>query len=260
MNCWAKIVESGSWTVGDIMNKIVVMPDPEALAHEAAKRFTELVQEAAGSRGRFSIALSGGSTPGRFYSVLAGDPYRARIPWHQVHLFWADERCVPPGDPGSNYRLADETLISQVPIPVENVHRMRGELEPGAAARAYERVLEDFFCGPRARFDLVLLGLGEDGHTASLFPDSPVMTEVERLVAPATALYQDRPVQRMTLTLPAINASRQVLFLVSGSAKAQIVRAVLEGSEGHLPAQRIQPAAGQLTWLLDAAAASLLEG
>jgi 6-phosphogluconolactonase len=252
--------EPGSWIVEQPMNNIVVMSDPEALAHEAAKRFAELVQEAAGARGRFSVALSGGSTPGRLYELLAGDPYRARIPWHQVHLFWGDERCVPPGDPGSNYRLANETLISQVPIPAENVHRMRGELEPGAAARVYERVLEDFFCGPRARFDLVLLGLGEDGHTASLFPDSPVMAEAQRLVAPATALYQDRPAQRMTLTLPAINTSRQVLFLVSGSAKAQVVQAVVEGPEGHLPAQRIQPTAGQLTWLLDAAAAGLLGG
>jgi 6-phosphogluconolactonase len=260
MNFWAKMDEPGSLTVEGVMNNVVVVPDPKALTHEAAKRFTELVQEAAGSRGRFSVALSGGSTPGRFYSVLAEDPYRARIPWHQVHLFWGDERCVPPGDPESNYRLADETLISQVPIPEGNVYRMRGELEPGAAARAYERVLEDFFCGPRARFDLVLLGLGEDGHTASLFPGSPVMAEVERLVAPVTAFYQDRPAQRMTLTLPAINASRQVLFLVSGSAKAQVVQAVVEGPERHLPAQRIQPAAGQLTWLLDAAAASLLGG
>jgi 6-phosphogluconolactonase len=182
------------------------------------------------------------------------------MPWHQVHLFWGDERCVLPDDPGSNYRLAHETLISQVPIPADNVHRMRGELEPEAAARAYQRVLEDFFCGPRARFDLVLLGLGQDGHTASLFPGSPAMAEVERLVAPATALYQDRPAQRLTLTLPAINASRQVLFLVRGSAKAQVVQAVVEGPAAHLPAQRIQPTAGRLTWLLDAAAAGLLGG
>jgi 6-phosphogluconolactonase len=190
--------------------------------------------------------------------LLAGEPYRARIPWDQVHLFWGDERCVPPDDPGSNYHLAGETLISQVPIPPENVHRMRGELEPGAAARAYERELHDYFCGPRPRFDLVLLGLGEDGHTASLFPDSPLLAEAERLVAPATALYQDRPAQRLTLTLPAINSARQVLFLVGGSAKSQIVQSVVEGPAGQLPAQRIQPTAGQLTWLLDAAAASSL--
>jgi 6-phosphogluconolactonase len=252
--------EPGSWTAGELVNNIVVLPDPEALAHETAKWFAELVREAAGSRGRFSVALSGGSTPGRLYELLAAEPYRARIPWPQVHLFWGDERCVPPDNPGSNYRLADELLVSQVPIPAENVHRMRGELEPEAAAQAYQRVLEDFFCGPRARFDLVLLGLGQDGHTASLFPGSPAMAEMERLVAPATALYQDRPAQRLTLTLPAINASRQVLFLVNGSAKAQVVKAVMEGPAGHLPAQRIQPAAGRLTWLLDAAAASLLGG
>jgi 6-phosphogluconolactonase len=240
--------------------EIVVLPDPEALAREAAQCFAELAREAAASRGRFSAALSGGSSPGRLYKLLAGEPYRTRIPWDQVHLFWGDERCVPPGDPGSNYHLAEGTLISQVPIPPENVHRMRGELEPGAAAQAYDRELQEFFCGPRPRFDLVLLGLGEDGHTASLFPDSPILAEVEHLVAPAVALYQDRPAQRMTLTLPAINTARQVLFLVSGSAKAQIVQAVLEDPTGQLPAQCIRPTAGRLIWLLDAAAAHSLGG
>jgi 6-phosphogluconolactonase len=176
----------------------------------------------------------------------------------QVHLFWGDERCVPPDDPGSNYRLAEEALIAHVPIPPENVNRVRGELKAGVAAQAYENQLQDFFCGPRPRFDLVLLGLGEDGHTASLFPGSPLLDEKVRLVAPATASYQDRPAQRVTLTLPAINTARQVLFLVAGGAKAEIVQAVIEGPAGRYPAQRIQPTAGQLTWLVDAAAASRL--
>jgi len=240
--------------------EIVILPDPEAVAHEAARRFVALSRAAAGSRGRFSVALSGGSTPGQLYRLLAEEPYNAQIPWAEVHLFWGDERCVPPGDPGSNYILAQETLISRVPIPPGNIHRVRGELEPGRAARAYEQELQDFFCGPRARFDLVLLGLGEDGHTASLFPASPVLAETGRLVAAATAAYQDRPAQRVTLTLPAINSARQVLFLVTGSAKAGVVQSIVEGTDKQLPARQIQPVAGQLSWLLDAEAARLIGG
>lgn len=251
----------GSWDVGDGMKdnaEVIVLPDADALAHEAAQRFAKVARESVASRGRFSVALSGGSSPGKLYNLLAGEPYRTQIPWRQVHLFWGDERCVPPDDPGSNYHLAEGVLISQVPIPAENIHRMRGELEPEAAARAYDRELQNFFCGPRPRFDLVLLGLGEDGHTASLFPDSPLLDEADRLVVPAKAAYQARPAQRMTLTLPAINTARQVLFLVSGSAKAQVVQAVLEGPAERLPAQQIQLTAGRLTWLLDAAAANAL--
>jgi 6-phosphogluconolactonase len=240
--------------------EIVIVPDLEALSHEAARRFVALSREAAGSRGRFSVALSGGSTPGKLYCLLAEEPYRAQIPWAEVHLFWGDERCVPPGDPGSNFFLANEALISRVPIPPDNVHRVRGELEPGRAARAYGQELQDFFCGPHARFDLVLLGLGEDGHTASLFSGSPVLAERERLVAAATAVYQDRPAQRVTLTLPAINSARQILFLVAGSAKAAVVQSVIEGAGELLPGRRIQPTAGQLTWLLDAEAARLIGG
>ncbi len=238
--------------------EIVVVPDPAALAREAAGRFAELAVEAVEFRGRFSVALSGGSTPGALYKLLAGEPYRRQIPWDGVHLFWGDERCVPPEDPGSNYRLARETLIDHVPIPPKNIYRVHGELAPGAAARAYERQLHDFFCGPWTRFDLVLLGLGGDGHTVSLFPDSPLLGQTERLTAAVEAHYEDRPAQRVTLTLPAINTARYVLFLVSGSAKADIVQSVLEGPMGHLPAQEIRPSAGQLTWLLDAAAAAKL--
>ena len=242
--------------------ELVILPDPEAVAHEAARRFGDLSREAARSRGRFSVVLSGGSTPGHLYRLLVEEPYRGQIPWDEVHLFWGDERCVPPGDPGSNYFLASEALISRVPIPPGNVHRVQGELEPERAARAYEQVLQDFFCAPHGgvhtRFDLVLLGLGEDGHTASLFPASPVLAETDRLVAAATAVYQDRPAERVTLTLPALNSARQVLFLVTGSAKAGIVKDIVEGTGEQLPAQRIQPVAGRLTWLLDAEAARLI--
>ena len=244
--------------------EILILPDPEAVAHEAARRFVVLSRHAAGSRGRFSVVLSGGSTPGSLYRLLAEEPFRSQIPWEDVYLFWGDERCVPPGDPGSNYYLAHETLISRVPVPPGNIHRVRGELEPARAVRAYTRELEDFFCVPprglHARFDLVLLGLGQDGHTASLFPASPLLAETERLVAAATAVYQDRPAERVTLTLPAINSARQILFLVTGSAKAGVVQSIVEGTAQRLPAQRIRPAAGQLAWLLDAAAARLIGG
>ncbi len=239
--------------------EVVVVPDAAALARKAAERFVELAVEAVDSLGRFSVVLSGGSTPGALYRRLSEEPYRELIPWNAVHLFWGDERCVPPDDPGSNYRLAYETLIAHVPIPPENVHRVRGELEPESAARAYTRELQDFFCGPRTRFDLVLLGLGSDGHTASLFPDSRALEETERLTTVVVAHYQDRPACRVTLTLPAINTARQIWFLVTGSAKADIVQSVLEGSAGRLPAQRIRATAGQLTWLLDAAAATNLD-
>jgi 6-phosphogluconolactonase len=238
--------------------EIVIVPDAEALAREAARRFADLAREAAGSRGRFSVALSGGSTPRKLFRLLAEEPYRAQVPWKQVHLFWGDERCVAPDDSGSNYRLAEEALIAHVPIPPENVHRIRGEVEADMAAQAYENRLQDFFCGPRPRFDLVLLGLGEDGHTASLFPGSPLLDEKERLAAAATVSYQDRPAQRVTLMLPAINTARQVLFLVAGYAKAEVVQAVIEGPAGRYPAQRIRPTAGHLTWLLDTEAASRL--
>lgn len=240
--------------------EIVVLSDAEALAREAAVRFVALACQAIDSRGRASVALSGGSTPGRLFALLAEDPYRGQIPWEHVHLFWADERCVSPQDATSNYRMAREILISKVPIPPDQVHRMQGELAPEVAARVYERELQDFFCGPRPRLDLVLLGLGEDGHTASLFPGSPLLAEKDRLVAPAAASYQDRPVERITLTLSAINTARQVLFLVGGSAKAGIVVSVLKGPDGCFPAQGVQPTAGSLTWLLDAPAAAQLQG
>ena len=242
--------------------QVIVVPDAAALAREAAGRILEQARAAVESRGRFSLALSGGSTPGGTYRLLAQEPYRDRLPWDRVHLFWGDERCVPPDDPGSNYHLADQILISQVPIPAENVHRFQGELSPEEAARAYRRELEDFFCGPVPRLDLVLLGLGGDGHTASLFPGADALENVTDTVLTVEANYEGRPAQRVTLTLPAINAARQVLFLVSGESKAPIVAQVLgartvPGSHtGPLPAERVCPTAGELVWLLDEAAAS----
>jgi 6-phosphogluconolactonase len=238
--------------------QVIVVPDAETLAQEAAGRFSEEARAAVESRGRFSVALSGGSTPEGTYRLLGREPYRDRVPWDRVHLFWGDERCVPPDDPGSNYHMADQTLIAHVPIPAENVHRMPGELAPEAAARAYRRELEDFFCGPLPRLDLVLLGLGSDGHTASLFPGAESLEALSDTVLAVEADYEGRPARRVTLTLPAINAARQVLFLVSGESKAEIVARVLGTRTGDLPAERVCPIAGELVWLLDEPAAGAL--
>jgi 6-phosphogluconolactonase len=232
-------------------DKIVILSDVAAVADEAARRFATLAEAAVAARGRFSAALSGGSTPGALYRRLAGEPYRSEIPWSGVHFFWSDERCMPPDDSESNYRLADSALLSHVPIVPDQVHRILGEMGPERAAHLYELALHDFFCGPLARFDLVLLGLGEDGHVASLFPGSAALLERERLAVAAEARYQDRPAQRVTLTLPAINSAREILFLVTGRAKAGIVQTILEGPDTGLPAQLARPTAGRVTWLLD---------
>ncbi len=240
--------------------EVVVVPGAEELAQEAAGRFVALGREAVSARGRFSVALAGGSTPGSTYRLLAQPPYRDQVSWQDVHLFWGDERCVPPDDPESNYRLARESLIEMVPIPAENVHRVRGELKPEAAARAYDVELQRYFCGPRPRLDLVVLGLGSDGHTASLFPGSPLLEETNEVVAAVQAQYEGRPAWRVTLTLAAINAARQVLFLASGADKAAIVASVLGSAGGSLPAQRVCPVAGRVVWLIDGAAAAELAG
>jgi 6-phosphogluconolactonase len=237
-----------------------VLSDPEAVAQTAASRVARVASEAVRARGRCTVALSGGSTPKRLYQLLAGEPFRAQVPWLGCHLFWGDERCVPPDDPSSNFRLADEALIRHVPLPASNVHRIEGEREPQSAAQAYHQVLLEFFCGPRPRFDLMLLGLGLDGHTASLFPGSEALQEAKRLALAVQAGYRNRPVQRVTLTLPAINTARHILFLVTGADKAEIVHQVLRDPSAALPAQCVRPTAGHLAWLLDRAAASLLEG
>jgi 6-phosphogluconolactonase len=169
----------------------------------------------------------------------------------------AVHRITQSYDARSNYRLADDTLISRVPLPRENLHRVYGELEPETAARLYEQSLRDFF-GPQPRFDLVLLGLGQDGHIASLFPGAAALDEKERLAVAVEAHYRDRPACRVTLTLPPINGAMQVWVLVSGTAKAEIVRAALEGDDNRLPARRICPTAGRLTWLMDMEAAARL--
>jgi 6-phosphogluconolactonase len=241
---------------------IEILPDGDALAGRAADLFAQAAQEAAVARGRFAVALSGGASPQPLYRLLARQQFAQKVPWRRVHLYWGDERCVPPDDPESNYGLAERLFIRHVPVPAENVHRVRGEEGAAVAADAYEEELRALAARERPRselpvFDLVILGLGRDGHFASLFPHSPALEEVERL-AVATEAPDGSP--RVTVTYPVIGAARRVWFLVSGAAKAGMVAEVLEGLRvpKAVPAQAVAPVKGSLTWLLDEAAAAEL--
>jgi len=224
--------------------EVRVLPTPAAVAEAAAER---IVAAVARTTGPFTIALAGGSTPAVLYRLLVSQP----IDWPRVHVFFGDERCVPPDDPASNYRMAREALLDHVPIPSANVHRMRGEDPPAVAAEAYDREVRGVV------FDLVLLGMGGNGHTASLFPGLAAVRETERWVV---AEWVGEVGQwRVTLTPVAINAAAEVVFLVSGQGKAEMLHRVLMGPRDPdaLPAQAI--ATARTTWLVDAAAASLLE-
>ena len=226
---------------------------PQDLAEAAAGSFVEQANEAVERSGRFTVALAGGSTPKRAYEVLA-ETYRDALDWNKVHVFFGDERTVPPDHEDSNYRMAQHALLSRV--PVGSVHRMRGELDPPEAAALYEKELTKFFGGP-PRFDLVLLGIGEDGHTASLFPGTPALDVHDRWAV-------ENPVEklntvRLTLTVPAINAAREIIFLVAGEGKAEALREILEGDAipHDYPAKLIRTNAAT-AWMVDRAAARLL--
>ena len=242
---------------------IEVLPDAETVARRGADLFALAAQEAAAARGAFVAALSGGETPRALYGLLARQQFAQKIPWRRVHLYWGDERCVPPDDERSNYRMAFEAFIGKVPMPADNVHRMRGEDEPDEAARAYERALTRppaLAASSKADLpviDLLLLGLGADGHTASLFPHTPALREAERLVVVNEG---EGTGKRLTVTYPVINAARHVVFVVTGGAKAGMVAEVLEGlrAPDAVPAQGVAPVRGVVTWLLDRDAASEL--
>lgn len=230
------------------------------VARAAAERFAERAREAVAERGAFRVALSGGSTPRAAYAALAEEPFLSSVPWDRVHLYWGDERCVPPGHPRSNFHMAHGALISRVPLPPGNVHRMRGELPPERGAAEYERVLAETWGEGVPRFDLVHLGLGDDAHTASLFPFAAALQERRRRVARALHLPDGEP--RVTLTVLVLRAAAQVDFLVVGAAKRAVARRVICGALDpfRLPAQLVRPVRGDLTWLLDEAAAAELQG
>ncbi len=237
---------------------ILTYPDLESLSRGAAGLFARLAQQAVTVRGRFSVALSGGRTPRRAYEILARPPFREQVPWDRAHIFWGDERCVPPDDPRSNARLAREVLLDHVPLPRTRIHPFSCSPNPAAGAREYEALLRDFFPGTSPGLDLVLLGLGEDGHTASLFPYNRALEEREAWTAAVYLPSED--LHRVTLTPAFINQAAAVAFLVAGAAKARVLREVLQGPRDprRLPGQLINPEGGELFWLVDREAAGEL--
>jgi 6-phosphogluconolactonase len=236
---------------------ITVYADLESLSRAAAALVVTQANLAVAARGRFSLALAGGHTPRRTYELLARAPFVDQAPWDRMHVFWGDERCVPLDDLRSNARMAKEAWLDHVPIPQNQIHPLNCALAPAAAAREYEARLREFFAGQPPRLDLVLLGLGNNGHTASLFPDSPVLEEKTRWVAEVYLAEPD--LHRVTLTAPLINQAAVVAFLVAGRSKAGVLREVRHGPRDprRLPAQLIQPQNGDLLWLTDREAAGL---
>lgn len=238
--------------------QLEVVEDPDELALAAAQWIVRAIQARLQVAELFSLVLAGGSTPKALYQHLAHLPYAREIEWARLHIFWGDERCVPPDHLHSNYRMARQALLEHVPVPPEQIHRMRGELPPAEAAQAYANELVQFFGDRQPQFDLILLGMGADGHTASLFPHSAALKESQRWVVANYVSSQES--WRITLTIPAINAGQKILFLVRGADKADTLQRVLEGlfQPEELPAQYIQPAAHIPHWLVDSAAASQL--
>jgi 6-phosphogluconolactonase len=239
--------------------ELKIVADATALARAAAQEFCRCAAEAITARSRFCVALSGGNTPRAVNSLLAAE--RGDLAWGKIFVFFGDERHVPPDNPDSNYRMAYETLLSRVPLPEHNVFRVRAELAANAAGDDYDRRLREFFGvkdGAWPRFDLILLGMGEDGHTASLFPGSAALQEQSRLVvANWVEKFQS---YRITFTFPVLNHAAEVLFLVSGKDKSHVLREILgPGSMGaRFPAAMVRPQDGRLLWVVDKAAAQLL--
>lgn len=246
------------------MANVQIFPDPQRLAQAAADLFIRTAQEAIRDRGFMVTALAGGTTPNMLYALLASESIRDQVDWQYVHIFWGDERCVPPTHPDSNYARSNTTLLSKVGLLPENIHRIPAEKKPELAAEEYEETLLQFFSSlptedlrNQASFDLILLGMGDDGHTASIFPGTPAVNENTRWV---TALYVDKlAAWRITLTPALINRARQVLFLVSGPGKRDALQHVLYGSylPDRYPAQIVQPRSGAALWMVDEAAAAL---
>jgi 6-phosphogluconolactonase len=242
--------------------EIKIVADAMELNRAGADEFVSCAQASIHSQGRFSVALSGGSTPRSVYSLLAADQNipEKKLPWEKIFVFFGDERNVPPTDAESNYRMAQESLLSKVPIPEQNIFRVAGELDANTTATQYEQQLLSFFhLAPNEwpRFDLIMLGMGPDGHTASLFPGSPALQETQRkVVANWVEKFQS---YRITFTFPVLNHAAEVMFLVSGESKAEVLNDILKNADKNLyPCQRVQPESGRLLWIVDKAAARLL--
>jgi 6-phosphogluconolactonase len=243
------------------MSQIIVCKDLDDLSSKVATEFVTLTNKFVQSAGKFTVCLAGGDTPRSLYTLLATDPYGNKIPWEHCHFFWTDERCVPPDHPDSNYRMAREALLAKVPVPEDQIYRMPAERPPDIAALKYEATLRAHFNlrgGNFPRFDLVLLGLGVDGHMASLFPGSDALEVKDRSVV---STYVDSlKTHRLTLTLPVLKRAANVFSFVSGPSKAEIVARVLEPSQGAepFPAERVKPEQGRLVWFVDRVAAQHL--
>ena len=240
---------------------IAIYPDTETLSQEAARYIVRVAQESITAHKRFTIALSGGSTPKKLYGLLAEEPYRSQINWEQVDIFWSDERCVPPDDAESNFLMAQQVLLSKIPIPANQIHRMPADqADRDASSYAYTLEMQQTIGTDGVpSFDLIQLGMGPEGHTASLFPHQPSLHEQQRLVMPVTVPKPPPP--RLTFTPRLLNAAAHVLFLVTGAEKQDAVKAVLEGEyqPDEYPAQIVQPTKGEVTWMLDQTAAAKLQ-
>ena len=245
----------------DVTPGLIIKETPASMAAAAADIFAGVSKKSIHERGFFAAALSGGSTPRAAYRILGEEPYLSQISWAAVHLFWVDERCVPADSPASNYGAAKKDFLEKIPVPDSQAHPMPGEKPPEEGALLYEKELKAFFQPTQSgfpAFDLIFLGAGKDGHTASLFPGRPVPAEKKRWAAAVKG--GDPDLDRLTLTLPVLNQARQVVFLVSGEGKAAMVRAVFENKQAKLPVQMINPKDAKTTWLLDRPAASMLSG
>jgi 6-phosphogluconolactonase len=240
---------------------IAIYPDSDALSKAAAEYVVRIANEAIANHDYFTIALSGGTTPKKLYSLLASEPYRSQIDWSRVEVFWGDERCVAADDPDSNYRMAYETLLSKVNIPDSHIHRMPADEEDhDAASLKYTQEMQRVFgTNGVPSFDLLQLGMGPEGHTASLFPHQPSLKENQRLVMLVSV--PKPPPQRLTFTPPLLNAAHHIQFLVTGAEKADALKEVLEGEyqPDEYPAQIVRPSNGEVTWMLDTAVASKLQ-
>lgn len=238
--------------------ELITFPDAKELAEHAAKSFVKHSKYAIAKRGRFAVALSGGSTPRAIFAVLSAEPFKSEVEWSKVHIFWGDERNVPPDHNDSNYRMAKETLLDHVAIPAENVHRMEGELDAAEAAANYMAGIDTFFGDEPPHFDLIHLGMGDDGHTASLFPGTTALGATDATVV--SNFVEKFNTNRITFTAPLINAARAVEFFVTGANKVDPLFEVLKGTRHHelYPSQLISPSNGTLTWLVDEAAAARL--
>ncbi len=239
--------------------RLSIHPDAHAASLAVAESFAAQATAAVEARGRFAVALTGGSGPVEAYRLLGEEPFRSRIPWDGVHLFWGDERCVPPGHERSNFRMANEAFIARVPIPPANVHRMWGELKPEEGAARYAEALAAFFGDGVPRLDLIHLGVGPDAHVASLFPFTEPLREHDRTVT--TNLHVPDGEPRITLTLPVLNGAARVEMIVIGPSKADVVWTVLRGpiDPYRLPAQLVRPVDGEIVWMMDRAAAGRLD-